>query len=256
MCFTLFGGQCHFSGDRVEDFQTTAFQWIDSASLKAISAGETISTPVPGRRTLMSGCWCHVSVWMNISCAASPSTSAPPVRSASLLCLLVLPCPLQLSFLYSFLSPAPGRAVASNAHLLGWWLLMNARVHSAETPSPGALLSVDVCGSSSFCWSCSGSLWICTIWHTWPLSAQWLQELIYHWISEMRRSGAVNTLLYHTQSRSDLSFLRELCKRGRYHRGMEVQLLEEMKNAFYFWGLNFRCTLCPLFSSWLQKSES
>lgn len=68
--------------------------------------------------------------------------------------------------------------------------------------------------------------------------------------------SAVNALLYHTQSRSDPSFLQELYKRGRHHRGMEVQLLEEMKNAFYFGGLNFSCTLSPLFSSWLQKSES
>lgn len=100
MYFTLFWGQCHFSGGRAEDFQTTAFQWIDSASLKVISAGETISTLVPGRQTLLSGCWCHVSLWMNISCAASPSTSSSPVCSASLLCVLALPCPLHLSFLY------------------------------------------------------------------------------------------------------------------------------------------------------------
>lgn len=81
MYFTLFWGLCDISGGRV-DFQTTAFQWIDSASPKVISAGETISTLVPGRQTLMSGCWCHVSLWMNISCAASSSTPASPLSSA------------------------------------------------------------------------------------------------------------------------------------------------------------------------------
>lgn len=121
MYFTLFWGQCHFSGGRLEDFQTTAFQWIDSASLKVISAGETISTLVPGRRRLMSGSWCHVSLWMNISCAAPSSTSASP----SLLCLLALHCPLHLWFLYSFFSPALEHAAATNTHVLGWWLLMN-----------------------------------------------------------------------------------------------------------------------------------
>lgn len=169
MYFTLFWGQC--------DFQTTAFQWIDSASLKVISAGETISTLVPGRQTLMSGCRCHVSLWMNISCAASSSTSASPLCSVSLLCLLALHCPLHLSLLYSFLSPAPGLQSLST-HLLGWWLLRNTRACSAETPSPGALFSRDArgfCGNSPFCWSYSGSLWICTIWQKWPLLAQWLQ---------------------------------------------------------------------------------
>lgn len=92
--------------------------------------------PGPWQAKLMSGCWCHVSLWMNISCcvgAASSSTSASPVCSASLLCLLALYCPLHLSFLYSFPFPAMRSAVTSNPRLLGWWLLMNTRVHDAET---------------------------------------------------------------------------------------------------------------------------
>lgn len=50
-----------------------------------------------------------------------------------------------------------------------------------EHPCPlhsGSLVSLDArgfCGSSPFCWSYSGSLWICTIWQMWPLLAQWLQ---------------------------------------------------------------------------------
>lgn len=134
---------------------------------------------------------------------------------------------------------------------VGWWLLMSSRVRSALTPSPGALFGMDVlweffCGNSLLCWSYSGSLWICTMWQTWPLLAQGLQYLIYYWTFKVRHAVAVNTLLYHTWSTSDLSSAGALW--GRHHRGMEVQHLEEMMKAFYFWGLNF--------SSWLQKSES
>lgn len=89
MYFTWFWGQWDFSGGRV-DFQTIAFQWIDSASLKVNSAGETISTLIPGRE-LMSGCWCHVSLWMNFSCAASSSTSASPCALAA--CCVCWHCP-------------------------------------------------------------------------------------------------------------------------------------------------------------------
>lgn len=154
MYFTLFWGQCHFSGGRLEDFQTTAFQWIDSASLKAISAGETISTLVPGRRRLMSGCWCHVSLWMNISCAAPSSTSASP----SLLCLLALHCPLHLWFLYSFFSPALEHAAATNTRA-GLMAPHEHRVHSTVTPSspwmpvgvpPFAEVVVAVCESAPY----------------------------------------------------------------------------------------------------------
>lgn len=135
MYFTLFWGQCDFSGGRV-DFQTTAFQWIDSAALKVISAGETIPTLVSGRQTSMSGCWCHVSLWMNISCAASSCTSDFPrvLWQPAVFAGTALPFALLIFILPQ---PCTRRAVTSNTHLLGRWLLMNPVSALQRPPAPG-----------------------------------------------------------------------------------------------------------------------
>lgn len=248
MYFTWFWGQWDFSGGRV-DFQTIAFQWIDSASLKVNSAGETISTLIPGRE-LMSGCWCHVSLWMNFSCAASSSTSASPCALAA--CCVCWHCPALCTPHFYPPSPALLQDMQLPQTLLCGLVAPHEQPCSLCTdPQPwgplwhGCFVGV-LLWEFPLCWSYSGSLWICTMWQTWPLLAQGLQYLIYYWTFKVRHAVAVNTLLYHTWSTSDLSSAGALW--GRHHRGMEVQHLEEMMKAFYFWGLNF--------SSWLQKSES
>lgn len=70
----------------------------------------------------------------------------------------------------------------------------------------------------------------------------------------MRHLAGVNTLFYEMQQiLTDLSFRRELCMRGRHHRGTAVQALGGDEECFFFWDLNFKCHSSPIFNSWLQK---
>lgn len=100
----LLCGQCDLSRGRVRMITLrTACQRADSAFLKDISAGETISTLLPGRQNSVACLSCHigsVSLGMKtqrccVSAAlssASASSVCHSVRALSLHCSLCKPC--------------------------------------------------------------------------------------------------------------------------------------------------------------------
>lgn len=181
MYFTLFWGQCDFSGGRVEDFQTTAFQWIDSASPKVISAGETIPTLVPGRQS-----WCQAAGvmfpcgWTSAAVLVllHPPRQLPPCALPA--CCVCWHCTALCTSHFYTPSPSLQWDLQLPQTLVCWadgssWTPVSMM---QRPPWPWGTLSRDAsgfCGSSPFCWSYSGSLSVCTIWQTGPLLAQWLQ---------------------------------------------------------------------------------